>query len=211
MRLPRNRAAIVAALSFGAVLGGWTTTVLGADEETAAAAAPSPAMEQPATPAEQQPAAADQSAGTEQPASAEAPATVAEEEPQTAEGVLSTLPAAPPASLQTLVDERRDTIRKRREAMFDTFGSRYAYMPPGWATYEDGMDRYRDAMRVLYRQQRDYSRQHHNAWADAFCPWSKPRRERSELRSYLTQMDQLDRQEYREAAFYGQSWGYGAP
>jgi hypothetical protein len=123
----------------------------------------------------------------------------------------SAIPSAPPPSLQTLVDERRDLLRKRREAMFDAYGGRYAYMPPWMAGYDSAVEQYRDAMRRLYRQQRDYSRMRHNSWMDALCPWSKPQRDWSEQRSYVTQMDQLDRQEYWNNYLYGQPFAAGGP
>jgi hypothetical protein len=166
MRLPKSLGAILAGLSFSALLGGWSAAAVGAAEGEAVTAA---------------------------------------------EAVPGVLPPAPPPSLQTLLDQRRDRIRERRAAMFDAYDRRDASMPPGWAAYADGMDRYRDAMRALYRQRRDHSRQHHNSWMDAFCPWSRPQRERSDLRSYLTQRDWLDWQERRDAFTYGQPWGFGAP
>jgi hypothetical protein len=190
MRLPRSLGAILAGLSFSALLGGWSAAALGADEGEAVMAASPPAMQQPA---------------------ATEPSVTAETSAPAAEAVPGLLPPAPPPSLQTLLDQRRDRIRERREAMFDAYDRRDASMPPGWAAYADGRDRYRDAMRALYRQRRDHSRQHHNSWMDAFCPWSRPQRERSDLRSYLTQRDRLDRQERRGAFTYGQPRGFGAP
>jgi hypothetical protein len=188
MRLPRSLGAIFAGLSFSALLGGWSAAALGAADGEAVTAASPPAMRQPAA--------------TEPSVTAETSAP--------ADAVPGLLPPAPPPSLQALLDQRRDRIRERREAMFGTSGWRDASMPPGWAAYADGMDRYRDAMRSLYRQRRDYSRQRHNSWMDAFCPWSRPQRERSDLRSYLIQRDRLDRQERRDAFTSGQPRGFGA-
>ena len=190
MRLPRSLGAILAGLSFSALLGGWSAAALGADEREAVTAASLPAIQQPA---------------------AAEPSVTAETSAPAADAVPGLLPPVPPASLQTLLDQRRDRIRERREAMFDASGWRDASMPPDWAAYADGMDRYRDASRALYRQRRDYSRQHHNSWMDAFCPWSRPQRERSDRRRYLAQRDRLDWQERRDAFTYGQPWGFGAP
>ena len=233
MRLSKHLAATLAGLSLGLVLGGWSAAALGAEEGAATSAAPATAPPAPTgqTTAVEQPAAqqaprseqqvAEQSAApqaaaeqpTSEPPAARGPSAATTStpaaEPATTTGESEDLwypPVAPP-SLQTLVDQRRDMIRKRREAMYGGYG----YMPPGWADYRFGMDRYRDAMRALYRQQRDYSRQHHRSWLDAFCPWSKPERDWNEMRGYATQMDQLDWQEYRNAYPYGRPWGYGAP
>ena len=121
------------------------------------------------------------------------------------------LPAAPPPSLQTLVDERRDQLRARREALFDAIGARYAYLSPWMATYDRTMDAYQEAMRQLHRRQRDYSRLHHDAWMDAMSPWSKPQRDWSRMRSYLTQMEQLDRHEVRDAWLTTRSYAFAGP
>lgn len=121
------------------------------------------------------------------------------------------LPVAPPPSLQTLVDERRDQLRARREALFDTIGARYAYMSPWMVTYDRTMDAYQEALRQLHRRQRDYARLHHDAWMDAMSPWSKPKRDWSRMRNYLTQMDQLDRQEARDAWLATRSYAFAGP
>jgi len=121
------------------------------------------------------------------------------------------LPAAPPRSLQTLVDERRDQLRARRDALFDTIGARYAYISPRMVTYDRTMDAYQEAMRQLHRRQRDYARLHHDAWMDAMSPWSKPQRDWSRMRSYLIQMEQLDRQEARDAWLTTPSYAFSGP
>ena len=132
-------------------------------------------------------------AAEEAPAEEVAPSEGEQVQPTAAAAML--VPAAPPPSLQTLVDERRDQIRMRREAMFDAMTGRFAYLPPWLADYDRTMDGYRDAMRALYRQQRDYSQARHDALFDAMCPWHKPMRDSSRVRNYLIQMDQLDRRE----------------
>jgi hypothetical protein len=227
MRLSRHLAATLAGLSLGLALGGWSAAALGAEGGTAASAAPAvatppvtpqapavapAAAEQPAAPqasAPAQPAPEPPAAQGESAATATAPAAAPETKTEASADLW--YPPVPPPSLQTLVDQRRDAIRDRRKAMYDGLYGGYGYMPPGWADYRWGMDRYRDAMRALYRQQRDFSRQYHNSWLDAFCPWSKPERDWREMRNYATQMDQLDWQEYRNAFPYGRPWGYGAP
>ena len=219
MRQARHPIAALACLSFGAMIGAWSCTVRAADETTANTAPSTPAIEQPVA-AEQAPASAGPSTAAEQlvPAPDSAPPKTAGAEvsppaapakPQTPQPSPGLLPPAPPASLQTLVDQRRDRVRQQREAMLDAYGWRDDALAPGWAAYRDDMERYRDAMRALYRAQRDYSRQHHNEWMDAFCPWSRPQRDWNELRSYQNQMDWLDWQERRNASLYGQPWGYG--
>jgi hypothetical protein len=173
--------------------------------EAAAAAGPGPANAPTAT-------AGDTPAPTTaaQPAEKSQPAASGEEKQDSATVPIA-VPASPPPSLQTLVDERRDQLRARREAMFDAYSGRYGYMPPWLAQYDAAMDQYRDAMRRLYRQQRDYSRMRHNSWMDAMCPWSRAQRDWSEQRSYLTQMDQLDRQQYWDSYLYRRPFGAFGP
>jgi hypothetical protein len=151
-----------------------------------------------------------QSEAVDEPAAEPEVATVTEEGAEVVPSQLM-LPAAPPPSLQTLVDERRDQLRERREAQFDAMSARYAYMSPWMATYDRTMDVYRDAMRQLHRRQRDYSQLHHDTWMDAMCPWSKPQRDWSRRRSYLTQMEQLDRQEAWNAWLAARPYGFAGP
>ncbi len=129
---------------------------------------------------------------------------VAPEEQAVGEGALIVLPVPPPRSLQTLVDERRDLLRQRRNAMFDAYSGRGAYMPSWMAAYDDAVERYRDAMRQTYRQRRDYNMARHDSWMDAMCPWSKPQRDWSRQRSIRMQMEQLDRRAARDAWWHGE-------
>jgi hypothetical protein len=187
-----------------------------AADEGAAPAASKPEVASAASPAA---VSAPTAATSETPAPATAAQTAEESQPtapgeeqqSSATAPPIAVPASPPSSLQTLVDQQRDQLRARREAMFDAYSRRYAYMPPWLARYDTAMDQYRDALRRLYRQQRDYSRMQHNSWMDAMCPWSKPRRDWSEQRSYLTQMDQLDRQEYWDSYLYRRPFGAFGP
>ncbi len=121
------------------------------------------------------------------------------------------LPAAPPPSLQTLVDERRDALRKRRKAQFDLYSGRRFYLPPGLLAHTEAMDRYRDAVRELYRQQRDYNKMYRDARMSYMNPWSKPFHDLAEERHYAMQMDQLDWQELRDELTLGPPFAYAGP
>jgi len=142
----------------------------------------------------------------------EEPAAVAEA-PQTATKPVAelALPPPPPPSLQTIVDERRDALRKRREARFDRYSGRYFFMPPGMLAHEEAMERYRDAIRELYRQQRDYNRMYREARISYMSPWSKPFHDLAEDRHYAMQMEQLDWQELRDDLMLGHPFAYGGP
>jgi hypothetical protein len=118
---------------------------------------------------------------------------------------------APPRSLQTLVDERRDLQRERRNALFDAYSGRPAWLPMGLAAYDQAMERYQDRLRRLHREQRDAAQLQHDAWMDAMVPWSKPQRDWSRQRSFLRQMEQIDRQAWRDAHLYGTPFALAGP
>jgi hypothetical protein len=108
------------------------------------------------------------------------------------------------------VDERREQIRAERRAAMDAW--RGPGMMPGWfPAYDAAVERYRDGLRAAWRERRDYDQLRHDGWMDALCPWSKPQRAWSKARSYLMQMEQLDRQEARDAWRYGQPYAFGGP
>jgi hypothetical protein len=120
------------------------------------------------------------------------------------------VPAVPP-SLQTLVDERRELLRQRRNALFDAYTGRRATLPPWLAAYDDAVERHQDSLRQLHRRQRDLSRLEHDAWMDAMSPWWKPQRDWSRQRGYLMQMEQLDRQELWDSDPYGRPFAFAGP
>jgi len=140
---------------------------------------------------------------------AAAPAAVEpSEEAGTDTDLALVLPPAPPRSLQTLVDERRDELQQRRRDRFDLYSGRYLYLPPGMLAHDRVRDQYRDAIRQVYRQQRDYNRMHRDAWMNVMAPWSKPHRDWAEARSYAIQMEQLNWDELRDVVF-GPPFAYG--
>jgi hypothetical protein len=165
---------------------------------------PPPAPSQAAAETAEQPVPVE--AGGDQPVSAE---TSGDEGP--ADQVQLLVPAPPPPSLQTLVDERRDQLRERHRAMFETMRARSGYLYPWMTEHDRTMDGYRDTMRRLYRQQRDYSQRRHDTLMDAMCPWSKPQRDRFRVRSYLSQMEQLDRREAWSARMGGWPYALSGP
>ena len=83
---------------------------------------------------------ASQSGAAGEPATNPEVATVAEEGLKMVQPQL-VLAAAAPRTLQTLVDERRDQLRERREAQFEAISGRYAYMSPWLVNYDRSMAR----------------------------------------------------------------------
>lgn len=172
-------------------------------------AAPEAAVAMPAPAAPEVPAAAVEA----QPAATEpSPQTVVAPGPEGAAGEVDApffAPPLPPRSLQSLVDERRDQLRAERNAWLGAYMP--GAMPPWFADYDAGVERYRDAMRSFWRQRRDYDQLRHDSWMDAIRPWSKPQRDWSRQRSFETQMRQLDRREAMEAYRFAPPYGFGAP
>jgi hypothetical protein len=130
---------------------------------------------------------------------------------EVAEGAVQGFVLAPPRSLQTLADERRDLQRERRNALFDGYSVRHVWMPMGFAAQGQGRDRHEDRLRRFHREQRDAVLLQHDAWMDAMCPWSTPQRDWSRQRSFLRQMEQLDRQAWRDAYLYGAPFALAGP
>jgi rhodanese-related sulfurtransferase len=113
----------------------------------------------------------------------------------------------PPPSLQTLVDERRDALRRRRNARFDAVTGRALYRSPMIAALERMSDDYRDARRAAQRRHRDAVRLHQDTMRDVYAPWTRPYHEAAEMRHFLSQMRQLDREEILD----GYRFTYGYP
>jgi thiosulfate/3-mercaptopyruvate sulfurtransferase len=116
------------------------------------------------------------------------------EEGSAASGMQGVL-VAPRRSLQTLVDERRDALRRLRNARFDAVSGRYLYQSPVTAGFERMSDAYRDARRAAQRRHRDAVKVQQEAMRDIYAPWTRPYHEDAEMRHFLSQMRQLDRQE----------------
>jgi thiosulfate/3-mercaptopyruvate sulfurtransferase len=101
----------------------------------------------------------------------------------------------PPRSLQTLVDERRDALRRRGNDYFDAASGRHLYQSAWLTAREEMMDGYRDSLRAAHREHRDRVKLYRDAMRDAYAPWSRPRHHWAEIRHFVSQMEQLDRQE----------------
>jgi thiosulfate/3-mercaptopyruvate sulfurtransferase len=109
-------------------------------------------------------------------------------------------------SLQTLVDERRDALRRRRNDYFDALSGRRLYQPSWLAAREQMLDDYRDSVRTAHRQHRDTLRLYRDAVRRANAPWSRPYQDRAEIRQFVTQMEQLDRQELLDGLRFTQAY-----
>lgn len=112
-----------------------------------------------------------------------------------AESSLQALLVQGPRSLQTLVDQRRDALRRRRNDYFDALSGRRLYQPAWVTAREQKQDDYHDSVRAAHRQYRDTMRLYRDAMRGAYAPWSRSYHDWAEMRNYVTQMEHLDRQE----------------
>ena len=116
-----------------------------------------------------------------------------------------------PRSLDSLIDERRDALRDRREAFHDSMRRLYGIYSP-WMDYERDVWRaYSDQMRDLYRAHRDAMKFHHDLLRSQFMPWSRAFTEAAEARRFLFAMDSLDRQELMDEFRYAYQPVFGVP
>lgn len=220
MTLARWCVAVLSVLVLGTVSAAQPGAPAGAQPATPPAAGTTPPPQAPAT-GEAAPAAAAQPPGAAPQASEPVPgasgdpadaarAAVGSDTAGPVPGTLELAPPGPPRTLQSLVDERRDQLRAQRRAMMDAWRGP-GFMPPWFPAYDAAVERYRDELRGAWRQRRDMDQVSHDSWMDALCPWSKPQRDRSRQRGYLMQMEQLDRQEARDAWLHGQPYAFGGP
>jgi hypothetical protein len=116
-----------------------------------------------------------------------------------------------PRSLDTLVDERRDALRDRREAFHDSMRALYGIYSP-WMDYERSLWRtYSDQRRDLYRAHRDAMKFHRDVQRSYFMPWSKAFTDAAEARRYVSAMESLDRQEFVDDLRYAYQPVLGVP
>ena len=104
----------------------------------------------------------------------------------------------PTRSLQTLVEDRRDALNRRRDEIHDAVSGR-RLVQPAWVTArQEMMDDYRDSMRGAHRVHRDTRRLYGDALRSALMPGLQPYRDAAEIRHFVSRMEQLDRQELHD-------------
>ena len=99
-----------------------------------------------------------------------------------------------PRSLDSLIDERRDALRDRREAFHDSMRKFYGVYSP-WMDYERDVWRtYSDQMQNIYRAHRDAMNFYHDQRRRYLMPWAAAFTEAAEARRFALAMESLDRQ-----------------
>jgi thiosulfate/3-mercaptopyruvate sulfurtransferase len=112
----------------------------------------------------------------------------------------------PSRSLQTLVEDRRDALNRRRDEIHDAVSGR-RLVQPAWVTArQEMMDDYRDSMRGAHRVHRDTRRLYRDALRSAFMPGLQPYRDAAEIRHFVSRMEQLDRQEVHDGLRFAQGY-----
>ena len=139
------------------------------------------------------------------------PETDHEERPTRIEGVESvTVSARPPRSLQSLVDQRWEELRQRREEYFDAVSGRHLFQPPWMTARDEALDDLRDRMREFHRQNRDLMAVQHDTYRRLYSPWSQAFHDWAKARHFAQQMEQLDREELLDELRFGHvyaPWG----
>lgn len=112
----------------------------------------------------------------------------------------------PTRSLQTLVEDRRDALNRRRDEIYDAVSGR-RLVQPAWVTArQEMMDGYRDSMRAAHRVHRDTRRLYRDALRSAFMPGLQPYRDSAEIRHFVSRMEQLDRQEAHDGLRFARGY-----
>lgn len=119
---------------------------------------------------------------------------------------LRTAYTRPAPSLQTLVDERRDALRRRRDDYLEAISGRRLLRPPWVTAHRELMDDYRERLRATQRRYRDAMRLRRDALQDACTPWSRPMRDWAEIRQFVSQMQQLDRQDLHDRSSFASAY-----
>jgi hypothetical protein len=127
------------------------------------------------------------------------------------EDVAAALPLPSRASLQALVDLRRDLLRERREARFEGLRGYPFLMPPWMAAHQQAYEDHRDLMQQLHRDYRDQMRGFHDAFRSYYSPWSMAFHDWAERRHLERQLAQLDFEEYQDDLMFTHPLGFGAP
>ena len=104
----------------------------------------------------------------------------------------------PPRSLQTVAEERRDALRRLRKNRFDRMSGRRLLQPAWLSVRENATEAYRDRMRAAQREYRDAVRYYRDGVRDLYAPRARIYHDRAEIRHFVSQMEQLDREEFRD-------------
>lgn len=110
--------------------------------------------------------------------------------------------------LQSILDERRDRLQRKRQERFDLYSGRRFHTAPWNLAWDDAMDRHHDEMRNFHRRQRDAMRLYHDRMRIPANPWAEYLRTQSEIRSYNRQMAHLDHLEAMETHRYHRPYGF---
>jgi hypothetical protein len=121
-------------------------------------------------------------------------------------GTLPVSIGAPPSSLRTLVEERREAINRHRSDYLDRVTGRRFFQPPWVTARQDMLDDYRDSVRAANRMHRDTMRLYRDTARHSRLPWSHPYHEQAEIRHYVAEMDRMDRQEFLDGLRFARAY-----
>ncbi|HHH39651.1 MAG TPA: hypothetical protein ENK50_08765 [Sedimenticola sp.] len=108
-----------------------------------------------------------------------------------------------PSSIESLIEQRRDQLRRERKRRLDLLTGRRWRQPPWENAWEDWMDQREDALQALIRARRDAMEARQDAWGRWAHPWTQWRRDWNKARRNAWELDRLNREEYYQRRFYG--------
>lgn len=119
--------------------------------------------------------------------------------------------SAPPSTVESNIERRREAMERRREDYRDARTGRYWRQPPWVTGREEQAERQRDAMNEAFRQRRDSSELRHDQWGRWSNPWLQWERDRDQARRNAWELDRLYREEMADRRFYSRPWGPRGP
>lgn len=140
-------------------------------------------------------------------AAAAAPALAEEEGTSGAEAVKP----AYPASTESLIEQRREAMQRRRDEHRDWRTGRRWRQPPWIAAQDDWMEQRIDQMNEAFRQRRDAAELQRDQWGRWLHPRSQWRQDVIDARRDARELDRLYRDERFERYRYGPPFGGFAP
>jgi hypothetical protein len=116
-----------------------------------------------------------------------------------------------PTSIESMIERRREALRKRREARQDWISGRRWRQTPWENAQEEWMDRRADIMDERFRRRRDAHDAWRKNWGRWNNPWSQWYQDVTDARRDARELDRLARDEYFEKRHYSSpyyGWGY---
>ena len=114
---------------------------------------------------------------------------------------------APPTTVESMVERRREAMERRRDTYWDAYTGRHWRQPPWITAQEQWAERQRRAMNEMLRQRRDAQTLRHDQWGRWTNPWLQWERDMDEAWRNAREMERLNREEMADRRFYSRPRG----